>query len=52
MKTLLICGLWYLVFVFVTGLWDPILWGTTAKVLIVIILLIVLADADERNKIL
>ena len=36
-KTLAIAALWYAIFVFVTNQPNPILWGTVAKILAVVI---------------
>jgi hypothetical protein len=37
MKKLIVLGVWYGIFCFVTGETNPVMWGTFAKVLCVII---------------
>ena len=47
MKTLLNIIIWFAIFAFVTGETDPMVWGTTAKVLSILILLLLLNSADD-----
>jgi len=44
MKTLLNFLVWYLIFWFVTGEYDPMQWSTFAKVVAVIISIILVED--------
>jgi hypothetical protein len=45
-KNILILGLWYLIFCFVTEELNPMEWSTTAKVLAIIIGLVVVGIDD------